>query len=272
MSHATLTVALPGTLTKDEIEDALSAVLERYEEDRPTARYVKATRDELIVEGRAEIEQYRDGTYAEYLADPAAYAENCRNDNHLAYVSGTADDGGFPAKLTWTDDQVYADQIRWYDEENIGPEGEVYSTRNPDAKWDWYVIGGRWTNYWPVLEKAEVVTGMSYDSVKASVDVLEKIRPGASGGDAKYVSDRAARPGVWADVVRKMDIDFAHEDLYPATFAFLDSDGEWHEKGLMGWFGISSGDKEDEAWRAQYRELVAKEADNAWFVLVDYHI
>lgn len=101
---------------------------------------------------------------------------------------------------------------------------------------------------------------------------MEKIKPGVSSADRKYVEDRAARPGTWVDVVRKMDIDFAHKDLYPATFAFLDSDGTWHEKGLMGWFGLSIGDKEQDVWRAEYNRLVAKEADNAWFVLVDYHI
>lgn len=272
MSHATLTVALPGTLREDEIKAALDAVLERYDEDREVPRYVKHTKAEVIALGRKEIEEYRDGRYAEYLADPAAYEAECRNDKHLAYISGTAEDGGFPARLTWTDEQVYQYETQWYAPEDIGPEGEVYSERNPDAKWDWWVIGGRWANYWPVLPQSDPQPVESYDALREFADNSERIRPGAGSSTRTVLDERAARPGQWQDVARKYDIDFDHPDLHPATFAFLDSDGEWHEKGLMGWFGMSSGDKEQDVWNAEYRALVAKEGDNAWFVLVDFHI
>jgi hypothetical protein len=270
MSHATLTVILDGTLAKEELEDALAAVMARYDENLEVDRYVKATKSELIAEERAEIEEYRTERYAEYLADPIAYAERCHNYAHLAYISGTAEDGGFPARLNWTDEEVYQEAIRWYDAEDIGPEGEVYSERNPDSKWDWWVIGGRWANYWPVLEVT--APEMTYDAVAAFAQVSESVRPGAGAADRKYVDERAARPGEWTDVARKCDIDFDHPDLYPATFALLDQDGEWHEKGLMGWFGTSSGDKQAEVWQAEYRRLVDAASDNAWFVLVDYHI
>ena len=26
-------------------------------------------------------------------------------------------------------------------------QGNLYSTSNPNAKWDWWVIGGRWSNF-----------------------------------------------------------------------------------------------------------------------------
>ena len=29
--------------------------------------------------------------------------------------------------------------------ENIGDNGELYSTYNPNSKWDWYQVGGRWS-------------------------------------------------------------------------------------------------------------------------------
>lgn len=268
MSHATLTVALPGTLRADEIQSALDSVLERYDENREVPRYVKYTKAEVIALGRKEIEEYRDGRYAEYLADPAAYAATCRNDKHLAYLEGTAEDGGFPARLAWTDEQVYQYETQWYDPEDIGPEGEVYSERNPDAKWDWYVIGGRWAGYWIVHPKGDEAAALSAPAWQGRMFPL-------SGADLEYAQRMDARAGTRVDVARKMDIDFENPDInggHLETFAFLDSDGEWHEKGDMGWFGISHGDKEQDVWNEEYRALVAKESDNAWFVLVDFHI
>ena len=36
--------------------------------------------------------------------------------------------------------------IRCEDTENIQPDGSVYSEYNPNSKWDWYEVGGRWKN------------------------------------------------------------------------------------------------------------------------------
>lgn len=298
MSHFTVTVALPGTLAEHEIAGALRDALAPFDENTDVPRYVKATKVELIEKGRQEIEEYKRGTYAEFLSDPVAYAAKCRNLRHLEYIAGGAEalllepelaarytelvaefetmadeeyerfgkrlgrdrevykpmtfDGSFPAKLDWTDEQVYAEEIRWYEAEDIGADGEVYSTYNPKSQWDWYVIGGRWGGYWKVHEKATATKGMTEAS-------------------AFGMADSAAAPDR-VDVARKFDIDFDEPDLYPATFAMLDSEGTWHEKGSMGWFGMSSGDKDEDVWQAEYRRLVEAESDNAWFVLVDCHI
>lgn len=34
-----------------------------------------------------------------------------------------------------------------------------YSTRNPDSKWDWYKLGGRWTGFFQLKDDAEGETG-----------------------------------------------------------------------------------------------------------------
>lgn len=298
MSHFTVTVALPGALTEDEIPAALAEALAPFDENKDVPRYVKATKAQLIEKGRQEIEAYKNGTYAEFRADPVAYLANCTNLQHFEYIAGGAEaiaedpvlaarhaellvqfqkyadedyerwgrrmgdarkvyrprtfEESFPAKLDWTDEQVYAEEIRWYEAEDIGSEGEVYSEYNPQSQWDWYVVGGRWGGYWKVHEKATATKGMTEAS---------------AFGMAEGAADPAR-----VDVARKFDIDFDEPDLYPATFAMLDSEGTWHEKGSMGWFGMSSGDKDEDVWQAEYRRLVEAESDNAWFVLVDAHI
>lgn len=273
MSHSTVTVILDGTTAREDIEEALTAALAPFDENIEMPRYVKYTREQLIEKGREEIAEYAASEmYQRYLADPEAYAAKVTNDAHLEYISGTAEDGGFPAKLTWTDEQVYASEIQWYEAEDIGPDGEVYSTYNPQSRWDWYVIGGRWTGYWPVHQGTEDQPVESHDSLRSFAAMSEGIRPGHLNPTQDYVDERDARAGVWQDVVRKFDINFGHPDLHPATFALLDQEGVWHEKGKMGMFGIVHGETEQDAWRAEYRKLVDAAADNAWFVLVDVHI
>lgn len=268
MTHMTLTVALPGTLTQEEIPDALAAALERYYEERETARYVAYTKAQLIEKSRAEIQEYAETTYADYVADPAGYRvkRSRASDQHFAYLAGTNADGGFPAKLEWTDDQHYEDAVRWEEPEDIGPEGEIYSTRNPDAKWDWYVIGGRWSGYWIVHPDGGEAKDLSAPAWRD--------RPfGLGDADREYVQKMEARSGVRVDVARKMDIDFDNPDInngHLETFAFLDSSAQWHEKAER-WSEDPDGAVQA-AWKARYLDLIAAEAENAWLVMVDYHI
>lgn len=58
-----------------------------------------------------------------------------------------------------------------------------YSTYNPESKWDWYSLGGRWTGYF-------------------------KLKPGADGCTGRHgIMTDAAKEG-YADAARKGDIDF----------------------------------------------------------------
>jgi hypothetical protein len=127
MSHFTVLV----------VGDDVEAAMAPFDENKDVAEYVRRTKDQVISEGRAEIEKYRDGLYAEYLADPEGYAAKTFNPRHLTYLREE-----FPQKLTWTDEQVYADAIQWV--ERVDEDGNELSTSNPHGEWDWWVIGGRW--------------------------------------------------------------------------------------------------------------------------------
>ena len=59
-----------------------------------------------------------------------------------------------------------------------------------------------------------------------------------------------------------------------STYAVVTPDGEWHEKGSMGWWGCSS-ETADEAkdWEERYRERFLDSADPDWILtIVDCHI
>lgn len=58
------------------------------------------------------------------------------------------------------------------------------------------------------------------------------------------------------------------------TYAVITTDGSWHSKGKMGWFGFSSDDAKDrKEWGKSFVDRFIKSAnDDDWFVLVDCHI
>lgn len=126
-----------GTALNDFLDDAL----EQFSEEREVN--IWQPKAMLIEKERKNIEEYRDGIYAKYLADPEAYAKSfgTANPDHLKYVSTE-----FPLKLEWTDEEVYKNEVlKWVETEDIREsDGAIHTSYNPQSKWDWWVIGGRW--------------------------------------------------------------------------------------------------------------------------------
>lgn len=58
------------------------------------------------------------------------------------------------------------------------------------------------------------------------------------------------------------------------TYAVLTPDGEWHEPGKVGWWGISSATREQEIeFEKNYEEKFIKAANPEWkLTIVDCHI
>ena len=134
MSHFTVFV-----FTKEDGKD-VEELLAGYDESIVYAPYIKYTKQQAIAEVRKEIEDYKNTRYAEYLMNPEAYEAAHDNEAHIKYLKDE-----FPKKLNWTDEQCYQDKAQWYEEDMIDENGNIYSTYNPNSKWDWYTIGGRWT-------------------------------------------------------------------------------------------------------------------------------
>ena len=67
------------------------------------------------------------------------------------------------------------------------------------------------------------------------------------------------------------DIDWAETGR---PFAFITPDGEWHERGKMGWWAIVTDEKEESAWEEEYRSILKKlmEDGNIYVTAVDCHI
>jgi hypothetical protein len=107
------------------------------------------------------------------------------------------------------------------------------TTYNPDSKWDWYEFGGRWA------------------------------------GELFGELDREETRGNSRPTCELLDHDGQGNPFYP--FAIVTPDGQWHEKGKMGWWAMVTDEKPDDTWHEEVRELYEKFGDSV-AVLVDCHI
>lgn len=124
MSH--FSVAVFTSQNSGTVYDLLAP----YDENIEMPRYIEATKAELIADERASIERYNKTVYADFQRDPEKYLrERCggnKDSHHYQYISKE-----FPLKLLWSDEDMYQHAIGYYDADNIGENGEVYSTYNP---------------------------------------------------------------------------------------------------------------------------------------------
>jgi len=134
MSHFSVYV-----FTKDGGRD-VDDLLAPYDERIVYPPYIISTKEQTIKKVRKNIEDYKNGRYAEYLADPEKYKSNCSNTQHIEYLEKE-----FPKKLNWTDEECYESERQYYEDDMVDEEGNLLSTYNPNSKWDWYEVGGRWS-------------------------------------------------------------------------------------------------------------------------------
>ena len=161
---------------------------------------------------------------------------------------------------------------------------------NPNAKWDWFVIGGRWRGYF-----------MCKQNPLYPMDIVLTKNDSLFGENDEELSEKAC------DIIRKCDIDieamqkvsvefaekswkearsnkqnrFIHnvkngvtlrehlEDARQNTmlpYAFIDIDGEWFERD--GMFGMSN----EDGWRKTFMDYFNSVPDDTLLTAVDCHI
>lgn len=290
MSHFSVAVFTePNGKTIDEL-------LAPYYEGIEMEPYIQYTRQQAIDAVRKEIKDYMESNmYKEYLKDPIKYKEECSkygNNIHFDHIST------YHERLNWTDEQCYEKKKSWFDEDMIDEEGNLLSTYNPNSKWDWYSIGGRFPG------KLKSKNGKHGEgSAFRSNPRINGEFDSARVGDIDFSMDmdaynRAIR--YWEVVVEKQPLtkyenekdffnyyrDSFYEEYYRDketyakicascnTYAVVTPDGKWHQKGEMGWFGASSETGEESLdWDLNYKERFLDTADPDWtLTIVDCHI
>jgi hypothetical protein len=145
---------------------------------------------------------------------------------------------------------------QYYEPEEINPDGSTNETRNPDSKWDWYEIGGRWAG--SLKHKADIAG-------ESELPPPPNFSWGWSEEDQQKI---LAENG--CDVDRLCNIANIAEI---STFAVI-KDGKWYEKGEMGWLGIISNQTEtDDDWTKNFHERFLKNLEpDTIITVVDCHI
>jgi len=125
---------------------------------------------------------------------------------------------------------------------NCNGTGRYTVYENPNgSKWDWWVWGGRWDGY--------LVNNVM--RVESIIDLNE-----------------------WKKKINE-ERDLSEKDdgyIYsPSAFAYVTPEGEWIEKGEMGWWAMVSEEKDDDEWENIVDELMIKYEDH-YAYCVDCHI
>lgn len=224
-----------------------------------------------------EVEPYVDITRKDALEEIAAYEDK------------------YPEYKNMTDEEKIKS---WFGYRLFNENGDPLSTYNPNSKWDWYSIGGRF----PGKLKAKNGKHGDGSAFHSNPRVNGKF-DSARVGDIDFSLDmdeynKAIR--YWEVVVEKQPLkenenpddfhswyrDGYYEEYYKNketyakicssfnTYAVVTPDGEWHEKGQMLWFGVST-ETGDESldWDLHYKERFIDTADPNWtMTIVDCHI
>lgn len=209
-------------------DTSIDNLLAPYDENLVCKPYVEYTKEEAIAKVRKDIEDYKNGTYAEYFKNPEEYWKKYgRNTGHIEYLEDE-----FPKKLNWTDEQCYDYIKQDYTPDMIDKDGNILSRYNPKSKWDWYEVGGRWSGGIPMKTNTKLEIKSCNECKVSQIDM-----------------DKIGTP-----------------------YAYVDTNGNWYERGEMGWFGASSNDKDEKSWNDEFKRFINNQKKSTIVTLVDCHI
>ena len=230
------------------------------------------------------------------------------------------------------DMDAYASDYHGYkkDEET----GKYGYWENPNAKWDWYQLGGRWAGFFKLKpgangiegreglfskgaepghaeavrkcesdfegmrEEAEKEAGQKYDDVIAIVgDSVNEMQPWDYVRDVMFPEDRdLARDFYNSQIAPSKLKEWNSNNEYKLSFIDLENfqttrdeytrkagdaafssyavikDGVWYQRGEMGWWGMSSNEKDQADWNNEISNLLADLPEDTLVSIYDCHI
>lgn len=285
--------------------------LEFYNEDRGVAPYIYKTKEVLIQDGKTQIDNYKSHEWVAPLVEGMSkadwiklYEEKSGKTYDDETMSGTWDYYNDIATLvkkqkdgTITDDDYYQYAIKGYEDSEIDDQGNAISTYNPNSKWDWWVVGGRWSGELILKEEArEKYDGQTTVDEAQVKDIdwgkMNSITPEEEERLRKFWKYYVKEEFTGTREELKEEIGFVFysreyylnryktEDNYIdqvkkwTTRAVLNDKGQWAEVGSMGWFGCSD-ETDDSAneWTNKFKERFIDPLDpDDVITIIDCHI
>ena len=186
-----------------------------------------------------------------------------------------------------SEDEVFQDACDWFGC-MLDNDNNLLSTYNPDSKWDYWQVGGRFSGMLPIIPTAldgyhnsEYVDSAFVRHVKW-VQPLDKEEresiikwwnvnvEGAEGEKDKYFF---YNPEYYKKRYKDAETYIKIQEV-PCYHAVVTPDGVWHEPSKMGWFACTDGDPADELeWDLHFKERFIDTAEFDWVAtVVDCHI
>lgn len=196
--------------------------LDRYDENLEVAGYITHTKLEAI--------EYAKDIHKRHYNHAIEVIDNPDYEYDKKYYQDIIDIGPELTNVeAWKRIQEWGYEID--DEENL------ISHYNPDSRWDWYVIGGRWDGFLILKELDE-----EGEHIKTNEAYINEID--------------------WDLMVKENNI----------PFCFIDVFGEWHERGEMGWFTSVKNEKDIDVWKQHFLDYIKELEDDCLVTVVDFHI
>lgn len=119
----------------------------------------------------------------------------------------------------------------------LDDEENLLSTYNPDSKWDWYSIGGRWSGFLCTKEKDDEGNPIRVNQAQ----------------------------------FKDIDWDYMFEN-HIIPFNYVTEEGKWREKGEMGWWGMTTNEMEQDDWDDNFKRYLKLVEDDCLITVIDFHI
>ena len=164
------------------------------------------------------------------------------------------------------------DRLRAYFGRIIDEEGNIWSTYNPQSRWDWYSVGGRWGKHPIPLKDGSSAVECPVSEIDFGIDQKEYDDALKRWSELTETDENGLLKSEYFKIRYKDAETFARSQSQFSTHAIVIPDGKWVEKGKMGWFAYCSATPEEEReWDANYESLVMKYKDYV-ATFVDCHI
>lgn len=253
MSHYCVGVIIDGI---DNVEADVEKILAPYDENILVEPYICKTKAELIQQAKnyklhiqQEIEKNTYHTITEY---------------EQSYLNAR------------TDEDFY--NLERYDDDTMYNEnGDELSTYNPKSKWDWWVIGGRWSRENNILQIRDFV--LYNTPTDQQIECYKKCW--------KYLNDEIEVKDPFKEFDYELGMfkkeylkekygsleNLIKNKMSNLPYAFVDENG-WYEQGKMGWFGMDDATKESIDDYTKFAENYFRDVKNQdkYIVFVDCHI
>lgn len=246
-----------AVITKTGSYDEIETLLTPFSEHITVEPYISETKEELIEYGweiKEDIEKNIEKNNGDEI--PNIYK------NFLS------------AK---TDEDIHK-AIKFMYDGDFDENGNRYSTYNPDSKWDYWRIGGRWCdtlkgkdgNYYDSMKISDVDFSPRKEDEKYFAEFWEQIVEKRAGISEKYFTLNNAQ--YYIDKYGTKE-NFVEKSIQFITHAILTPDGNWLEAGKMGPWALSDAtiDKEID-WEDNYIKTINGFNKNYYITIVDCHI